>query len=730
MKVYKKNSELTIRGIAMMLSCTMLLSCNNEDFFDMNRPGKAYDNICFGISSDENVQTRGVVGSDENSCTDDGFVLRSEDPADTLCVSTFVLDGISSSCFNGGQTLTRGVPVTTESFYDTFHVLAYWHYKGVFNDSYFFMNEVATDDGTNLWHTSNTYYWPGAEHTLQFYAWAPANANDLVHPSSPQSKVLGYTVPESAPEQKDIVVANTEEIQGDSGTTVPLTFKHICTAVRFAVGSQMQPGSIKSVALKGVKNAGTYDMVTGSWALGETITDFSQELNKSLNGSETNGTEITTAEGSFMMLPQILSTGAMVEVVFTDLNNKEHIYRASVAGKDWPMGKTVTYKISISPEYELEFVSEPQIQDAHYVICPIIVRAGNLQGKSWTVETDGSDWVDLKWESELIDLEKDGFWIDNSDTNYDNKRAAIIGNTAGTAGDFVLYAFLKENITGSDRSTKLSVKVDGMVADIFTINQKCPLITSGGKYVELFDDRIPEGTNLTDDTKPVPWGFSWTNLNNIEYQYNGGSGNKIPPGHWNDLTEAISLLDIDPKFITIPEKNHPGNIVINLDQFGLGTDGTPIAISEGEGMQNTRELYDFGGISDLQNIIQLLNSISDLSLTSDSPDIENPDEFASYCALKKNMFNLEKKQISLPDGNIMYIFTPVIKDENFKWYLPAVNEYFAILSNEYPLVGTYWTSTGIYDNNDRSKAYIYTPNQSIIKARGESHKIRAMRAND
>lgn len=119
-----------------------------------------------------------------------------------------------------------------------------------------------------------------------------------------------------------------------------------------------------------------------------------------------------------------------------------------------------------------------------------------------------------------------------------------------------------------------------------------------------------------------------------------------------------------------------------------------------------------------------------MSLTSDSPDIENPDEFASYCALKKNMFNLEKKQISLPDGNIMYIFTPVIKDENFKWYLPAVNEYFAILSNEYPLVGTYWTSTGIYDNNDRSKAYIYTPNQSIIKARGESHKIRAMRAND
>ena len=119
----------------------------------------------------------------------------------------------------------------------------------------------------------------------------------MITPSDPSSKELKYTVPADAADQKDIVVATTNEIPGNNNAAVPLNFKHICTAVRFAVGSQMQPGSIKSVALKGVKNAGTYDMVAGTWTLGDATVDFSQELNKETTGSEANGAEITSAEG-------------------------------------------------------------------------------------------------------------------------------------------------------------------------------------------------------------------------------------------------------------------------------------------------------------------------------------------------------------------------------------------------------------------------------------------------
>ena len=292
-------------GMATMLLCTLLFSCNNEDFLESGNPEKACDNICFGISSDKNVQTRGYAGSDDEGYTADRFVLRSDDSADTLCVRAIVSDGINVSGFEGEQALTRATPVGKDNFYDKFHVLAYWSKNGAPVDQ-FYMNtnasNVAASVGTGaIWSTEQIYYWPGADHSFQFYAWAPTDAGGLTTPSSPSSKELKYTVPADAADQKDIVVATTNEIPGNNNAAVPLTFKHICTAVRFAVGSQMQPGSIKSVVLKGVKNAGTYDMATGNWSLGDATVDFSQTLNKETTGTEANGDAITSPEGTFML---------------------------------------------------------------------------------------------------------------------------------------------------------------------------------------------------------------------------------------------------------------------------------------------------------------------------------------------------------------------------------------------------------------------------------------------
>ena len=100
----------------------------------------------------------------------------------------------------------------------------------------------------------------------------------------------------------------------------------------------MQPGSIKSVALKGVKNAGTYDMAGGTWTLGGTTADFSQTLNKATTGTEANGDAITSSEGTFMMLPQTLPAGATVEVVFTNASGVDRTLSASIAGSEWKMG--------------------------------------------------------------------------------------------------------------------------------------------------------------------------------------------------------------------------------------------------------------------------------------------------------------------------------------------------------------------------------------------------------
>lgn len=152
--------------------------------------------------------------------------------------------------------------------------------------------------------------------------------------------MLTYNVPTEVSKQKDLVVAKTDEIKGNKNEVVPLVFDHICTAVRFVTGSQMQPGTIKSVALKGVKYKGSYDLANDIWKLDNDVIDFTQSLDKEMSGSETDGMEVATGEATFMMLPQTLPTGAKVEVVFNDnMTGKDRLLEAPVAEMEWPQGK-------------------------------------------------------------------------------------------------------------------------------------------------------------------------------------------------------------------------------------------------------------------------------------------------------------------------------------------------------------------------------------------------------
>ena len=130
MKVHNKNPSWMVSGMATVLMCMLLFSCNNEDYLKSGDSEKACDNICFGISSDKNVQTRGYVSSDDEGYTAGRFMLRSDNSADTLCVRAIVSEGINVSSFEGKQVLTRATLVGKDNFYDKFHVLAYWSKNG------------------------------------------------------------------------------------------------------------------------------------------------------------------------------------------------------------------------------------------------------------------------------------------------------------------------------------------------------------------------------------------------------------------------------------------------------------------------------------------------------------------------------------------------------------------------------------------------------------------------
>ena len=577
-------------GMATMLLCTLLFSCNNEDFLESGNPEKACDNICFGISSDKNVQTRGYAGSDDEGYTADRFVLRSDDSADTLCVRAIVSEGINVSGFEGEQALTRATPVGKDNFYNKFHVLAYWSKNGAPVDQ-FYMNtnasKVAASVGTGaIWSTEQIYYWPGADHSFQFYAWAPTDAGGLTTPSSPQEKSLAYTVPEAAADQKDIVVATTDEIQGDNNAAVPLTFKHICTAVRFAVGSQMQPGQIKSVALKGVKNAGTYDMAADNWSLGDATVNFSQTLNKETTGNEGNGDEITSAEGTFMMLPQILPADAMIKVVFTNASGVDRTLTASIGDTQWTMGTTVTYKLSITPEYELEFVSQPEVQDAHYVIYPITIKSDDkLPAGGWTLTSNDPTNVTFVEKDKFVSndvqaLVDAGYWLDGY-----NGTSTL---TSTTTGEVQVYVFLKENATEADRNITLSLKPAAQgnyEAKEFSFTQYCPAWNNG-----IGVERIQDGD--------YPWGFSWDS--NMKITYNLGRG--LGP----ILASLYIKIFVNYSYVTSNWGGVLTDFKVTIDFSKVGTLTTATDLNDGN--KNTWELYSFNGLNDASALMAQIES--------------------------------------------------------------------------------------------------------------------------
>ncbi|EXZ58810.1 hypothetical protein M116_1579 [Bacteroides fragilis str. 3719 A10] len=231
--------------------------------------------------------------------------------------------------------------------YESFGVSAY-SYTGSWSEdktpNYFYNATASKSDGG--YTLSSTYYWPGSSYKMKFFAYAPTANTQYVlsgrtHAGSP---TISVTIPGDVNDQKDLLVAKTDELAGNTNTAVALSFNHALTAIRFVCGDDMQVGTVKSVSLKNVYSKGTYHMGTQSWSNVGTPATFPQTLNKSTTG--TAGEALTTDAQTFMMVPQTLPDGAQLEVVFTDNSSIDHTLTADIKGTSWPVGKTVTYKIS------------------------------------------------------------------------------------------------------------------------------------------------------------------------------------------------------------------------------------------------------------------------------------------------------------------------------------------------------------------------------------------------
>lgn len=721
MKAYK-NRYLT-GSLTALLSCLLLFSCSEDELFDRggSPAGEYSDHISFGVSPDTGVQTRGAAGMGGGKGKVAGnFVLRAADAPDTLCMQAVITDGINPSA--EPQVVTRSAPIDSkDDFYDSFHVVAYWKKGGVPVTEQFYMDADVSEQGSNLWTTDNTYYWPGSGHTLQFYALAQDDAG-IRMPASPESTHLSsYTVPQDVAKQRDILVATTEELFGNYNEAVPLTFEHICTAIKFETGSQMQPGSIRSVTLKGVKKTGTYDMATYTWALTEATDDFTQKLNHATTGTETAGSEVTSAAQTFMMLPQTLSDGATVEVVFVDgTTGTERTLSASIAGMEWPQGTTVTYRISITPEYDMSIECEDKV-DAHYVIQEIQIKADC----EWTLKSDVNwltftDWSYDASKPEDRPLGMSGYWI----------RSERGGQTFSGSGDKVLYAYYDEHTGDQNREAHLTISYgDGSNGggNTKTITQYCPAWVGNAGY-----ERIEE------DAGTYPFGYAWDRRVTFSARFEFGSTIRDLLGAYvflyiaNNAIEEYNAGD----YVTVTEQKIPildltyqTDVTIDYSNFNaIGSEN----ININNGLANTRYLYGFENIGQIATIENRLrdNAVGQFTETvSDDSHSDIPiDQFAVRKVAMKNEFQKRLKTETIEGETIRYV-EAFINTDNIHWYLPASNEQSALkdglAEGDDPLDGTYWSSTAVDDNEN---AYRYDAGGSSSQdARMTQYKIRAAR---
>lgn len=677
-------------GMAAVLLSVTLFSCSSDVPYE-HTDYSTTDNICFGISDSGNG-TRAAAANE--AITTDRYVLRSSESSDTLCVRAVVSDGIGKAA---AKHATRASMQTT--MYDQFNVVAQLKKSDGNIAPRYYMNEVATKQGVVWQPSSSIYYWPD-NGALRFLAWAPIDAELDESPVKPSEDVnkttIKYTVPAELSKQRDLVAAATGYNASPAGgvcAPVSLQFKHLCTAVVVKTGATMAPGTIKSVTVTNVRDSGTYDMLRSAWTLNDATTSYTVSPDMATSGSTAEGTKLNADDATFMLLPQTLGADSKLEVMFHDnISGRDRLLTASLNGAEWPMGKTVTYRLSITPEYELEFTSEPQVQDAHYVIYPIKIKVDPGLTGGWKLKST-SPKVTLR--KNLTELEEVGYWIEE-----DRGTQTIEGTESG---DITVYAFLEENVTNAERDVVLELSPKGFPSATpakFTIRQLCPSWNADG----LGCERI-EG-------KKYQWGFLWGDNMKMVYTVPGW----ILKKWWVEI--VLTWFNDYGKYITVDRDSWSTSFRVTIDFNKIPSPN--VAKSPTDGIKNSSELYNFNGISDVSALIKRLENWGG---TTNQTFPLNPTEFAVRAAVMKNKFNKE-----VQSAGTETIERPILKDENLVWYLPAKDEFSTIVDDEYPLQGNYWTSTASDISEDDENAYKYILNSGAsIEKRTTLLNVRAVR---
>lgn len=512
--------------------------------------------------------------------------------------------------------------------------------------------------------------------------------------------------------------ATIENLNTYNVGSIDLTAGAEATTFEFLMNENVQPAG------KNITEYKDREMFTGAWQDHNFTNAPKTATYVEIEGTYEDNTQIATVSYVVHLGNFTSSAGASIDN-FTVNRNERHLYKVTVNGIE---NISTDVEVKNPGAYgdvqvrTLEFASEPEAQDAHYVIYPIQINTNNLSG-NWTVEVENpgtNSWVTLKKESELSNFQREGYWTAN-----ELGGSSVTGSESGTQ---TIYAFLKENVN-DERTATLALYQTGYPASKVTFDIKQLPVNWNGTF----------GTERIEDENTYPWGFNWDRKVTFS---------AMPKF---DITD-FSLADLFGAYIyrgiarnIVSEYNAKDYITINDDYktllLGL-VYRTDVIIDysklndlqditdDNDGHANTIALYNhqgIGAVSELENILRD-NAVGYFEEHSEgSDDASNIENFAAKMCVMKNKFYTEERTVE-EQGQTHTYQVVVIHDEDLKWYLPAANEYTLINDSQYPLDGTYWTSSAA---NDNTHAKTFTAPSSIGNdGRMQYYKIRAARVRN
>lgn len=563
--------------------CFHFVSCEDE----MEHPASSsHVSFTSKISSSWTPSTRSATGA----YAPQGTVTALQGGSAPLYLHTLYTDSIASSSLDSGPDttlLTRAAPIKSDNMYDSFGVSAY-SYTDSWSENKtpdYFYNATASKSGS-YYTLSSTYYWPGSSYKMRFFAYAPKDDGNYMLSGSTQagSPTISVTIPGSVDDQKDLLVAKTDEQAGNTNIAVTLTFNHALTAVRFVCGDDMQGGTVKSISLKNVYSKGIYNMGTQSWSNVGTPTTFSQELNKATTGTADEA--LTTDAQTFMMVPQTLPAGAQLEVVFTDNSNVEHTLTADIQDTSWPIGKTVTYKISSSSinwTYTLTVTEPAEFTynggTQQYSVTSYRENGlGDKEPAGWSTKystDDGHSWSEIK---------PDWLTLTTSGSGGETAQSynVVLSPQKGTSTDPHMTALKAAMAKGSqERPYNLANQSNGGTANENTAN--CYVVSAPGYYSFplVYGNAIK---NSTANSAAYTSTATGTNILSTFLRHDGGnivapyiSDNGLSPASaellWQDALNLVS----DVKYNAGADG---GNISFKIDKDYIQQGNAVIAVKD------------------------------------------------------------------------------------------------------------------------------------------------------